>query len=336
MTETPMTPMTETPPADPLLALDRVEIGLAADPQVRAVDGLDLRVALGEAVALVGESGSGKSVTAYAALGRLAPALRASGTLRLGASSYDLGDPEALRPLRGGEISMIFQDPGTSLNPVMTVGRQLEDVLRRHGGPPRRERWRRVVDLLAEVGVAAPDRVARAYPFELSGGMRQRVLIAMALSCEPRLLIADEPTTALDTTVQAQIMDLLMTLVRDRGMAMLFISHDLGLVAGSCRRMYVMYAGRVVESGPVADVLRRPRHPYTKALVGCRPTADRRLARLPSIPGTVPPIGSMPSGCRFAPRCPIAVEQCRTADPELRAVGGNVSAACLRASEEES
>ncbi|MEO3796208.1 ABC transporter ATP-binding protein [Nonomuraea sp. B10E15] len=323
--------MTET-----LLALDGVAIGLAADPRVRAVDGIDLHVAPGEAVALVGESGSGKSVTAYAALGLLAPALRASGTLRLGAGSYDLGDPGGLRPLRGGEISMVFQDPGTSLNPVMTVGRQLEDVLRRHGRTPRRERWRRVVELLAEVGVAAPDRVARAFPFELSGGMRQRVLIAMALSCEPRLLIADEPTTALDTTVQAQIMDLLMTLVRDRGMAMLFISHDLGLVAESCRRMYVMYAGRVVESGPVADVLRRPRHPYTRALIGCRPAAGRRLARLPSIPGTVPPIGSMPDGCRFAPRCPIAVEECRTTDPELRAVGGGVSVACPRASEEES
>jgi oligopeptide/dipeptide ABC transporter ATP-binding protein len=318
---------------DALFALDHLEIALTADPGLRAVDGLSLQVGPGEAVALVGESGSGKSVTALSVLGLLAPSLAASGTLRMGGRERSLADDNALRPLRGSTVAMIFQDPGTSLNPVMPVGQQVADVLRTHGCGDRRARRRRAVELLTRVGIPAPDRVARSHPFELSGGMRQRVLIAMALACDPQLLIADEPTTALDATVQAQIMELLTGLVRDTGMALLFISHDLGLVAEHCGRVYVMYAGRIVESGDVDEVLHRPRHPYTRALTECRPAAHPGADRLVSIPGSVPSLEAMPSGCRFAPRCPIATDDCRTTDPPLRAVDG-VDVACLLAGRE--
>ena len=312
----------------PLLAVDDLVVSLRSDPQLRAVDGVDVRVAPGEAVALVGESGCGKSVTAYSILGLLAPGLAATGTVTLSGTPHDLAGAGSLRPLRGRDVAMIFQDPLTALNPVLPVGRQLADVLRVHTSLGRRDRRARVLELLARVGIPAPDRVARSYPFELSGGMRQRVLIAMALSCRPKLLVADEPTTALDTTVQAQIMDLLRDLVRDEGMAMLFISHDLGLVAEFCQRVYVMYAGRVVETGPVDRVLDRPGHPYTRALVECLATMGQGADRLATVPGSVPGIDAMPAGCRFAPRCPYAADACLATDPRL--VDG---VACLRAAE---
>ncbi|SEE88989.1 ABC transporter ATP-binding protein [Jiangella alba] len=312
----------------PLLTLDHLVVSLRSDPALRAVDGVDVTVAPGEAVALVGESGCGKSVTAYSLLGLLAPGLTARGTVTLGGTSHDLANGAGLRPLRGRDVAMIFQDPLTALNPVLPVGNQLGDVLKAHTALDRRARRARVLELLARVGIPAPDRVARSYPFELSGGMRQRVLIAMALSCEPRLLVADEPTTALDTTVQAQIMDLLRDLVRDEGMAMLFISHDLGLVAEFCQRVYVMYAGRVVETGTVDRVLSAPGHPYTRALVECLATMGQGADRLATVPGSVPGIDAMPAGCRFAPRCAYAVDACRTTDPRL--VDG---VACLRAGE---
>ena len=315
----------------PLLALDQLVVSLRGDRSVRAVDGVDVQVAPGEAVALVGESGCGKSVTAYSMLGLLGTGLAAQGTLRFGADRYDVSEQAGLRRLRGREVAMIFQDPLTALNPVLSVGRHIEDVLRVHTALARSDRRRRVLDLLARVGIPAPDRIARSYPFELSGGMRQRVLIAMALSCGPRLLLADEPTTALDTTVQAQIMDLLRGLVRDEGMAMVFISHDLGLVAEFCQRVYVMYAGRVVESGTAQDVLERPGHPYTRALVDCLVTLGQGADRLATVPGSVPSIDAMPSGCRFAPRCPYAVDDCRRTDPELREVHGHGQVACVRA-----
>jgi oligopeptide/dipeptide ABC transporter ATP-binding protein len=317
----------------PLLTVDDLVVSLRSQPQAHAVDGVGLTVAPGEAVALVGESGCGKSVTAYSLLGLLAPGLTAQGTVTLGGTAHDLADGDGLRPLRGSEIAMIFQDPLTALNPVMPVGRQIEDVLRMHTDLGRAGRRARALELLARVGIPAPDRVVRSYPFELSGGMRQRVLIAMALSCTPKLLLADEPTTALDTTVQAQIMDLLRDLVRDEGMAMVFISHDLGLVAEFCHRVYVMYAGRVVETGTVERVLDRPGHPYTKALVDCLATMGQGADRLATVPGSVPAIDAMPAGCRFAPRCQYAVDDCRRTDPRLRSLPDGGSVACLRAEE---
>ena len=313
-------------------ALEDVRVRQTAAPGAVPVDGVSIEVTSGEAVGLVGESGCGKSVTAYASLGLLPPSLAASGTLRLGSRHCDLAASDDLRPLRGHDVAMVFQDPGSSLNPVMPVGRQLEDVLRSHAPGGRNARRRAAVELLDRVGIAAPDRAAKAYPFELSGGMRQRVLIAMALSCRPRLLIADEPTTALDTTVQAQIMELLRELVRDEGMAMLFISHDLALVSETCQRVYVMYAGRVVESGAVRDVLERPSHPYTSALVGCLVTLGQGAPRLLTVGGSVPAIDQLPPGCRFAPRCEHAVAACSQTVPELRPVGAS-RAACLRADE---
>lgn len=313
-------------------ALDDVRVRQAAVPGALAVDGVSIEVAPGEAVALVGESGCGKSVTAYATLGLLSPSLQSSGTLRLDGRSYDLAAADQLQPLRGREVAMIFQDPGSSLNPVMPVGRQLEDVLRQYASQGRTKRRRAAVELLARVGIPAPDRAARSYPFELSGGMRQRVLIAMALSCRPRLLIADEPTTALDATVQAQIVQLLGDLVREEDLAMLFISHDLALVSELCRRVYVMYAGRIVESGDVRDVLRRPSHPYTSALVGCLESLAQASSRLLTVSGSVPEIDRRPDGCTFAPRCEHAVDECTRTVPELRPVGG-ARVACLRATE---
>ncbi|TDE13989.1 ABC transporter ATP-binding protein [Jiangella asiatica] len=317
----------------PLLALDDLVVSLRSNPALRAVDGIDVEVAPGEAVALVGESGCGKSVTAYSLLGLLAPGLAARGTVTLDGAAHDLADGDRLRPLRGRDVAMIFQDPLTALNPVMPVGRQLEDVLRVHTALHRRGRRSRVLELLERVGIPAPDRVAGSYPFELSGGMRQRVLIAMALSCRPKLLVADEPTTALDTTVQAQIMDLLRDLVHDEDMAMLFISHDLGLVAEFCERVYVMYAGRVVETGTVRRVLERPDHPYTRALVDCLATMGQGADRLATVPGSVPGTDAMPAGCRFAPRCPYAVDACRTTDPRLAPLPDGGQAACLRIGE---
>lgn len=313
-------------------ALEDVRVRQAAPPGAMAVDGVSIEVAPGEAVALVGESGCGKSVTAYATLGLLPRSLQPTGTLRLGERSCDLAATDQLQPLRGRDVAMIFQDPGSSLNPVLPVGRQLEDVLRRHTSLSRARRRRAAVELLARVGIPAPDRAAGSYPFELSGGMRQRVLIAMALSCRPRLLIADEPTTALDTTVQAQIVQLLGDLVREEGLAMLFISHDLALVSEFCRRVYVMYAGRIVESGDVRDVLRRPSHPYTSALVGCLESLEQGAPRLLTVPGSVPAIDRIPDGCAFAPRCVHAVDECTRTVPDLRPVG-DALVGCLRADE---
>ncbi|MDT4902394.1 MAG: peptide/nickel transport system ATP-binding protein, partial [Pseudonocardiales bacterium] len=232
--------------------------------------------------------------------------------------------------LRGGSIAMVSQDPLTAMNPVARIGSQLDDVMRRHLNLNRRQREARVLDLLDRVGIPSPRRVARAYPFELSGGMRQRALIAMAISCQPRLLIADEPTTALDSTVQAQIMELLSALVAEDGLAMLLITHDLGLVAQYCARMCVMYAGEVVEQGRSEAVLERPAHPYSRALVDCLASLDADVARLATIEGVVPPVGSGLHGCRYADRCRFVQPGCRSEHPTLLPVRDGRDAACLR------
>ena len=283
----------------------------------RAVDGVSFDVHGGETVGIVGESGCGKTVTSLSVLGLLpvpparvleGSSIRFAGEELVGASTG------RMRALRGNEISMIFQEPMSSLNPVYTVGDQIGEVLRLHRSMGRKEARREAVRLLDEVGIAGAERRVDEYPHQLSGGMRQRVMIAMALSCAPKLLIADEPTTALDVTIQAQILELMAELRLSRGMAVLLITHDLGVVAEVCDRVVVMYAGQVVERGTVEEIFSAPRHPYTRGLLRSLPSLEDRGRKLEPIRGTVPPPTDWPSGCRFQARCPQAGEGC--ADPQ--------------------
>jgi peptide/nickel transport system ATP-binding protein len=310
---------------------------------VPAVQDLDLTIEAGETVALVGESGSGKSVTSLSIMGLLPRKVGriAAGSLALKRKSGDRVEletlnAEALRQIRGNDMGMIFQEPMTSLNPVYTVGEQIAEPIRIHLGKSRREAAEAAVQLLADVGIPDPARRATQYPHELSGGMRQRVTIAMALACDPQLLIADEPTTALDVTIQAQILDLLAKLQRERGMAMLFITHNLGVVAEIADRVAVMYAGRIVETGPVSEVFAHPRHPYTKGLLRSLPRLGEavKLKRdnqpLPTIAGSVPSLRNLPKGCAFADRCDYVIPACREAVPPLLDTGPGRQARCIR------
>jgi oligopeptide/dipeptide ABC transporter ATP-binding protein len=299
----------------------------------RAVSGVDLSIEAGQVMGLVGESGCGKTLTAYSVLGLLPDGVSATGVVRFDGEDHDLSVAGSMRRLRGGSIAMVAQDPLTALNPVVRVGTQIDDVMRAHLDLTSAQRSQRVLDLLDRVGIPSPRRVARAYPFELSGGMRQRALIAMAISCRPRLLIADEPTTALDTTIQAQIMELLADLVADEDLTMLLITHDLGLVAQYCDRVSVMYAGRIVEHGAAPVVLETPRHPYSRALLDCLLSLESGAARLSTIDGVVPPVGADPAGCRFADRCRFSEASCRETDPQLRPSPDGHLAACLRIDE---
>jgi oligopeptide/dipeptide ABC transporter ATP-binding protein len=297
------------------------------------IDGATLEVAAGETVGLVGESGSGKSMTLRSIVHALPPKAAIAGG-RITFEGQDLTRPSAraLRRVRGRGIGMIFQDPVSALNPVLTVGDQLSETLRLTAGM-RRERVRRAraVELLRLVGVPEPDRRLSAYPHELSGGMAQRVVIALALVGEPRLLLADEPTSALDVTVQAQILQLLLDLQGRFEMAVVLVSHDFGVVAQTCRRVYVMYGGRVVEEAPVADLFARPRHPYTAALLACIPSLEtHRPEGLPAIRGAPPDLADPPAGCRFHPRCPLAIDACRAEDVPLLHVSPGRRSACLR------
>ncbi len=298
--------------------------------EVHAVNGVDLSVDSGETVAVVGESGSGKSVTALAILGLLGPAA----SVPRGRVDFDgqplLGRSEhQLRRLRGAAISMIFQDPMTCLNPMMPIGAQVAEVLEAHTTLRRADIRRRSIEVLDEVGIPDAARRADHYPHQFSGGMRQRAMIAIAIACTPRLLIADEPTTALDVTVQAQILDLLRRLIADHGMGLLLITHDLGVVADTCAVTNVMYGGRVVESASTRELFRRPAHPYTVALLRSIPTLQvDRKARLDSIEGQPPVLRAAPVGCTFAPRCPRALERCRTDTPQLEERGAQHFAAC--------
>jgi peptide/nickel transport system ATP-binding protein len=305
----------------------------------RAVDGVSFHVEEGETLAIVGESGCGKSVTAMSIL-RLVPepSGRIAGAIRLEGRDLLTLDDRAMRDIRGNDISMIFQEPMTSLNPVLSIGRQLGETLRLHEGLDAAAAQRRAVEMLALVGIAEPARRLSEYPHQMSGGMRQRVMIAMALACNPKLLIADEPTTALDVTIQAQILDLMAELKRRVGAAIVLITHDLGVVAEVAERVMVMYAGRKVEEAPVAALFRAPRHPYTQGLLGAVPKLGSSLTgtetKLAEIPGSVPSLKARITGCVFAGRCPRVTELCRQVAPALEAKAPGHFAACHYAATE--
>ena len=298
-----------------------------------AVEGVSFAVADGETLALVGESGCGKTLTALSVLRLTPPAavIEAQIVVLRGRELTRLTDRQ-MRDVRGKEVGVVFQDPLTALNPVWSVGEQVAEGLRLHDGLGRRAAWERAVEALREVGIADPGRRASEYPHQLSGGMRQRAIIATALACRPPLLIADEPTTALDVTLQAQIIDLLLYLREERRLSILLITHDLGVVAELAHRVAVMYAGQVVESADVATLFRRPLHPYTRALLAAVPRLDGGAGRLVTIEGAVPDPSRYPAGCRFAPRCPSALEACRQPQ-ELRELEPGHWVRCGRAGE---
>jgi len=288
------------------------------DGTIKAVDGVDLQIRPGGTVGLVGESGSGKSVTALSIMRLIQtpPGEIVDGEIWFGGHDLLAMSSEEIRSVRGDEIAMIFQEPMTSLNPVFSVGDQIAESIKLRKRVSGREAFNQAIESLRLVGLSAPERRARQYPHEMSGGMRQRVMIAMALSCNPRLLIADEPTTALDVTIQAQILELIQELQAQLGMALLLITHDLAVVAETVETVAVMYAGRIVETGTVDDVLLSPRHPYTQGLLDSIPSDRKRGRELSAIRGVVPNPFRMPAGCKFEPRCPYAWDRCRT-EPEL-------------------
>jgi peptide/nickel transport system ATP-binding protein len=290
-----------------------------AEGDLPIIRDVNFSVAAGERVGIVGESGCGKTVTGLSLLRLLPPqSTRLSGHILFEGRDLATLSAREMRAVRGRDIAMIFQEPMSALDPVFTVGDQISEAYRTHFPVSRAEGRERAIAALAEVGIPAPERRCDEYPHQLSGGMRQRVMIAMALICEPKLLIADEPTTALDVTVQSQITDLLRALSERTGTALLFITHDLGVVAETCTRMITMYAGEVVEDSPVDDVLMRPRHPYTSGLLRSLPSLSPRRSVLPSIPGRVPSPGAMPVGCRFQPRCSHAIDACLERQPMMQ------------------
>ncbi|WP_372394970.1 ABC transporter ATP-binding protein [Azospirillum sp. HJ39] len=327
--------------ADITLDIRNLQTHFTADPGVsKAVDGVSFAVRRNETLAVVGESGSGKSVTSLSAM-RLIPSppgIIAGGEILFRGRDGQVRDlarlsERAMRSVRGNEIGMIFQEPMTSLNPVYTVGDQIGEALRYHQGLDRKEARAEALAMLKKVGIPAADRRLDEYPHQMSGGMRQRVMIAMALACRPTLLIADEPTTALDVTIQAQILDLMRRLQEETGTSILFITHNLGVVAEVAHRVVVMYAGRIVEEGDVRSLLKSPRHPYTRGLLACMPHLGQRRGdggRLHAIPGSVPSPVNRPAGCTFAPRCPLAEPACTATEPLLEPVGPDHSARCRR------
>ena len=306
-----------------------------ADGVVRAVDGLSARLRRGETLAIVGESGCGKTVTAYSIL-KLVPdppgRIVGGQVLLEGIDLLELG-PSEICDVRGNDIAMIFQEPMTSLNPVFTVGDQVVEAIRRHEGMSGKEAWSRAVELFRLVGIPAPEKRVREYPHRLSGGIRQRVMIAIALACRPKVLIADEPTTALDVTIQAQILDLVWRLKQEFGMGVIFITHDLGVVAETAEQVIVMYAGKKVEEAPVSNLFDDPLHPYTQSLLECVPRIDsfdvERPPRLPAIEGMVPSVADLPTGCAFAPRCRKAVDRCGREVPDLREIAPGHWVSCF-------
>ncbi|WP_128562390.1 ABC transporter ATP-binding protein [Methylobacterium crusticola] len=321
------------PAAAPVLAVrDLVTTFETPNGTIRPVDGVSLAVAPGRTLGIVGESGCGKSMLSLSLMGLVPPPGRvAGGSVRLEGRELVGLPARALRAVRGNRVAMIFQEPMTSLNPVHTVGGQIVEAIRAHRRVPARRLRAEAVEALRQVRIPAPERRFDEYPHQLSGGMRQRVMIAMALACRPALLIADEPTTALDVTIQAQILDLLRDLQAETGMAIVLITHDLGVVAQVADEVAVMYAGRIVEHAPVGAIFDDPQHPYTIGLLGSMPRMEEDVARLVAIGGTVPPPFRLPPGCRFAPRCPFGDAACRERDPALAAVADGHAAACRKA-----
>jgi oligopeptide/dipeptide ABC transporter ATP-binding protein len=323
---------------EPLLELDDLRTYFYTDTGVaRAVDGVSFRVNAGETVGIVGESGCGKSVTALTILRLVRPPGRIEPGSHIRFEGTDLMalDEHEMQKIRGNRIAMVFQEPMTALNPVFTIGDQIAEVARIHAGMSRREAWAKAVEMLTLVGMPAAAQRAGEYPHQLSGGMRQRVVIAMALVMNPALVIADEPTTALDVTIQAQILELMADLTRRLGTSVLLITHDLGVVAENCARVIVMYAGEVVEEATTATLFDAAHHPYTEGLLGAMPRVGGDAERLATIPGTVPPPTAWPTGCRFHDRCPYAWDRCAREHPPLYQIGGGPVSRCHLAEEPE-
>jgi peptide/nickel transport system ATP-binding protein len=327
------------PPAAPLLEVTNLRVGLnTARGPAEALRGIDLRLAHGATLGLIGESGCGKSMTAMAIMGLLPPGAAVSGSIRLNGQELVGASDDAMCRLRGNRIGMVFQEPMTALNPLHTVGDQIAEPLRLHDGLTRAAARAEALRLLERVRLPQAAQRLDAYPHQLSGGQRQRVTIAMALACGPDLLIADEPTTALDVTIQGEILDLIRELVTESNMALLMISHDLGVMARTVANLLVMYGGTVVEAGPTAEVFAHLAHPYTRGLFAARPRmgaarVDGRKPRLATIPGRVPELVDMPAGCPFADRCAWAIDACRAAPPPPVAVGPAHTARCIRVGE---
>ncbi|MBT3360498.1 MAG: ABC transporter ATP-binding protein [Rhodospirillales bacterium] len=319
-------------PHEAILQVRDLTVSFATDlGVVRAADGVSFDLSPGKTLALVGESGCGKSMTALSLLDLLpSPGRIESGEILIGDKNILNMDEAEIDEVRGQRIAMIFQEPMSALNPVFCVGDQIAEVLRVHFATSKTDAWDAAVKMMQRVGIANAPVRAKNYPHQLSGGMRQRVMIAMALICKPDILIADEPTTALDVTVQAQILDLMMEMQAELGTAILFISHDLGVVSEIADDVMVMYAGRIVERSPAATLFGAPLHPYTLGLLQTLPRMDRRVAILPALPGSVPDLRALPKGCRFSDRCRLAEDVCQQTDPELKRAGAGRSVACLK------
>jgi oligopeptide/dipeptide ABC transporter ATP-binding protein len=303
--------------------------------EISAIEDISFELNAGEILGIVGESGSGKSVTALTIMGLLPqpPARIAAGSVRFAGEELTTASPNRMEKIRGAGISMVFQEPMTSLNPVFTIGEQIMETVRAHERMSASAQRERAIEMLDRVGIPSATERLNDYPHQLSGGQRQRVMIAMSLACRPKLLIADEPTTALDVTIQAQVLDLLMDLRDELGMAIMIITHNMGVIAEVADRVLVMYAGRIVEQSPAADLFDAPQHPYTKGLLACVPTLQQDRHRLIAIPGSLPEPARRPPGCRFAPRCTYRIEACRTAIPPLVMQQENRAVACIRADE---
>ena len=317
----------------PLLSIENLYTRFdSLDGVVTAVDGIDFDVYAGETLGLVGESGCGKSVTALSILRLLrCPPAQIEGRIIFEGRDLLQLEPDTVRAVRGSEISMIFQEPMTSLNPVITIGEQVAEGVRLHQRLSRQQSWQRAVEMLQKVQIPSPETRAAQYPHKFSGGMRQRAVIAMAISCGPKLILADEPTTALDVTIQAQIMSLMMRLKQELNTAIVLITHDLGIIAETASRVIVMYAGKIMEEAPVRDLFKDPRHPYTRGLLNSVPVigrGKRPSRRLPEIPGMVPNPLHMPAGCRFNPRCPQAMPRCCNEPPPMIPLGEHRRVSC--------
>lgn len=312
-----------------MLTIDNLRTSfLQSGNKLTVIEGVSLTVEPGETVGVVGESGCGKSVTSMSIMQLLGRNVEMSGSIRFQDKELLTLSDKEMQKIRGNDIAMIFQEPMTSLNPLHPIGKQISEPLRRHMGLSKQAAKERTIELLRQVGIPRADEIITDYPHQLSGGMRQRVMIAMAMACEPKLLIADEPTTALDVTIQAQILELMKKVRNDRGTSIMLITHDLGVVAEMCHRVIVMYAGQIVEEADVKKLFDEPKHPYTRGLMKSMPSVNVNQERLDAIPGAVPLLSEMPAGCRFAPRCSQVMDICREKNPELMPVSDSQKCRC--------